>query len=239
MSRYYEFSEYVPVEQKKINNQKQLDKLKKKQGDVKPVIIKGTKLASTWWAIAWNQNLESYSDYGNRLPRGRSYIRHGAVLDLQIKKGEIEALVNGSGRSPYKITITIKPMSKESWQKLILACEGKIDSFEELVAGKFPKALGEIFMNKKNGLFPSPKDINLGCSCPDWATMCKHVAAVLYGVGVRLDENPELFFTLRSIDIAQFIEETTVDMAESLLKKAGQRSERIIEDEDAMDLFDL
>lgn len=239
MSRYSGFPEYVPVAQKKKNNEAQLEKLKKQQSNLQPVSIKGTKLASNWWGIAWNKNLESYSDYANRLPRGRSYVRHGAVLDLQITKGRILALVSGSGRKPYEIEIKIEPMSKPAWDKLITACEGKIDSLGELVEGKFPKALGTIFTDKQNGLFPTPKEIKLACSCPDWASMCKHVAAVLYGIGVRLDENPELFFTLRSIDIAQFIESTAIDMAEAMIKKANKGSARIIQDEDMGDLFDL
>ena len=172
--------------------------LKKKQ-DLRPVIIDGSVIARTWWGKAWNKNLESYADYTNRIGRGRSYVRSGAVLDLQVSAGEITALVQGSRAKPYSITIRIKKLNKNTWNLVTSACEGKLESLEELLAGKFPKALEEAFMQRKTGLFPSPKEIEFECSCPDWASMCKHIAATLYGIGARLDEDPTLFFTLRGV----------------------------------------
>src|SRR5260370_37407973 len=58
---------------------------------------------------------------------------------------------------------------------------------------------------QKTGLFPSPREIKLSCSCPDWAEMCKHVAAVLYGIGTRLDQQPELLFRLHGVDEKELI----------------------------------
>jgi hypothetical protein len=105
---YYGFPEYVPVAERKRKAQQAVEKLKKKNPDISPVIIEGRKLVRTWWGKAWNDNMESYSDYGNRIGRGRSYVRNGAVLDLKIEKGTVIALVQGSSAKPYKIEIQIR-----------------------------------------------------------------------------------------------------------------------------------
>ena len=165
---FYGFSEYVSVAERKRKTQKAVEKLKKKNPDISPVIIEGRKLVRTWWGKAWNDNLESYSDYANRIERGRSYVRNGAVLDLKIEKGTVIALVQGSSSKPYKIQINIRQIDDDVWGKIKKSCEGKIESLQELIDGKFPKALSELFTAKGSGLFPSPKEISLGCSCPDY-----------------------------------------------------------------------
>lgn len=204
-----------------------------------PVIISGNKLAKTWWGIAWNNNLERYSDYSNRIGRGRSYIRNGAVLDLKITPGNINALVQGNRKKPYRVDIAIRPLAKETWEAITKACEGKIDSLQELIEGRFPKALSELFMVQGKGLFPAPAEISLDCSCPDWAYMCKHVAAVLYGVGARLDENPELFFVLRQVRMDDLISVAINQKARTMLKKADTKSRRIIDDADILGIFGI
>jgi len=173
---YYGFYEYVSVAEKKARNQKAIEKLRKKNPDIAPVVISGNKLAKTWWGKAWDDNLESYSDYANRMDRGRSYVRHGAILDLLITPAKVTAIVQGGEKRPYEINIAIKPLNKDAWEKITKACEGKIESLQELIEGRFPKALIELFTAKGKGLFPAPKEITLHCSCPDYATMCKHVA---------------------------------------------------------------
>lgn len=160
-------------------------------------------IARTFWGKAWCDNLEAYSDFENRLPRGRTYVRNGSVIDLQIGQGEIAALVSGS--SVYTVEIAIKPLERTRWKALIEACAGQIDSLVELLHGRFARGVMEIITCKQRGLFPSPKQISMNCSCPDGAIMCKHVAAVLYGVGARLDEKPELFFQLRNVDHSELI----------------------------------
>ena len=226
------FSKYVHKAEKK------LAQAEKKQ-DLRPVIIEGSVIARTWWGKAWNRNLESYADYANRIGRGRSYVRCGAVLDLQVSAGKIKALVQGSRAKPYAITITITKLNKNTWNQVASVCEGKQTSLEELLAGKFPKALEETFMRRKTGLFPSPNEIEFECSCPDWASMCKHIAATLYGIGARLDEDPTLFFTLRGVDTADLIKRAVSSTAEDLLKKASQNSSRIIEDADLSAVFGI
>ena len=234
---FWGFPKHVRKAEKKAKAEKKLAQLKKKQ-DVRPVIIEGSAIARTWWGKAWNKNLESYADYRNRIGRGRSYVRCGAVLDLQVHAGEIKALVHGSRAKPYSINIKIKKLNKNTWQQVVAECAGKLESLEELLTGKFPKALEETFI-QRNGLFPSPKEIEFDCSCPDWASMCKHVAATLYGVGARLDEDPTLFFTLRGVDTGDLIKRTVTSKAEDLLKKASKKSFRIIEGADLSSVFGI
>ena len=237
MSFYYK--PYVTVAQKRAKAQKKLAQLRKKNPDIQPVTIEGTAIAKTWWGKAWNRNMESYADYAYRIERGRSYVRHGAVLDLQIRKGRIEALVQGSEARPYEVSIKIKPIEKKAWERIKEACMGDIDSLSEILEGKFPKALGAIFTAQGTGLFPSPEEIKLSCSCPDWATMCKHVAATLYGVGARLDENPMLFFTLRDVDAEDLVEKAVEDQTKKLLTKAETKSSRVLENVDLAAMFDI
>ena len=239
MAYYSGFPEYVTVAEKRQKAQKSVEKLRKKNPDICPVIIAGTKIAKTWWGKSWNDNLESYSDFANRIGRGRSYVRHGAVLDLKITQGEIRALVQGSASRPYQVTISIQPLSNAVWQVITKNCAGKIDSLQELIVGKFPKALAEVFTAKGKGLFPASKEIRLQCSCPDGANMCKHVAAVLYGVGARLDDDPTLFFVLRKVKVDDLISEAISQKTETLLKKSKAKSRRIIEDTDIADMFGL
>jgi Uncharacterized conserved protein len=239
MSRYGYFAEYIPVAEKRERAQKSIEKLKKKNPNISPVIITGRKIARTWWGESWNDNLESYSDYSNRIGRGRSYVRHGAVLDLKITQGNISALVQGSGTKPYQVDISIKPLQKDVWEAIAKDCAGKIESLQELIEGKLPKALSDLFTAKGKGLFPSPKEIELQCSCPDWANMCKHVAAVLYGVGSRLDDDAGLFFVLRNINIEELISETINKKSKTLLEKSETRSRRILDETDISGMFGI
>ncbi len=236
---YSRFPRYVSVGEKLAKAQKKLEQLKKKNPNITPLILHGTKLAHTWWGIAWNTNLEKYADYSNRIGRGRSYIRNGCVLDFKIKPGEITSLVQGTGSRPYEVAIKIKPLNKEAWNEMKKQCEGKIESLQELIEGRFPKNLIEIFTAKGEGLFPSPKEIKFSCSCPDWASMCKHVAATLYGVGAKLDDDPKLFFLLRKTEMDDLITEALYDKSKKMLKKAEKKTSRVIDDLDAVKMFGI
>ena len=239
MMSYWRYPRYVSVAEKRAKAEKKLKQLKKKNPHIKPIEIEGRTIARTWWGKAWNQNLESYADYSNRIGRGRSYVRHGAVLDLQIDSGKVESLVQGSKSKPYSVTIRIKATGKKTWQEIKTASEGKLDSLQELLSGKFPKGLGEIFTTQGKGLFPSPKEIDFDCSCPDWATMCKHVAATLYGIGARLDEDPELFFKLRQVKMKDLVSEAVEGKTRELLKKARKKTARAIAESDLGDVFGI
>ena len=234
---YYGFYEYVSVAEKKKKAEKSLEKLKKTNPNISPIIIEGRTIASKWWGKAWNKNLESYADFSNRIGRGKSYVKNGAVLDLKIKEGKVEALVQGSGSKPYNVVISIDKLNKTKWEKVTEICNHRIDTMETLLAGKFPKEFDEIFNASKNGIFPSPKEIHFKCNCPDSARMCKHVAAVLYGVGAKLDEDPILFFKLRNIDFQELLKKSMEEKMQNMLKNADKKSERIIDDTDVFDLF--
>ena len=147
----------------------------------------------------------------------------------KIKKGKIQARVQGTRRTPYKVEIRISPLSEEKCQAIIKKCGRKLDNLEKLLTGDFPEEMSELFQSK-DGLFPAPKEISFTCSCPDWALMCKHVAAALYGVGARLDENPLLFFELRGIDVGHFIDITLANKVEAMLANAGNVSSRMMDD---------
>jgi uncharacterized Zn finger protein len=222
------YYKYVPVSTKKARSAKSLERLRKKNPNLAPIQINGRKLARTWWGIAWNTNLERYADYINRIDRGRSYVRNGAVLDLQIKPGKITGLVQGSVSRPYEIEILIQPLKPEAWSTVSQACVGSIQSLNDLVEGKFPKSLSDLFTAKGVGLFPTPREIKFDCSCPDYADLCKHVAAVLYGVGSRLDEDPTLFFDLRQVNINDLISHTLNQTTDLMLEKSRLRSSRTL-----------
>lgn len=204
-SRWGGFPPYVSVKKRKQKNQGLAENLLEKGYELRPVTVVGNKrhLASSFWGQSWCRHLNSFSDYENRLPRGRSYVRQGAVLDLGIEAGSISALVSGS--ELYEVHIKIALLEEETWKVIQEKCSGQIDSLLELLQGKLSDKVMKQVANKNEGLFPSPQDISLSCSCPDWAEMCKHVAAVLYGVGVRLDEEPELLFLLRGVDAQSLI----------------------------------
>jgi uncharacterized Zn finger protein len=235
----YGYPPYVSVAEKRARARRKLEQLRKKHPDIHPVVVEGNALVRTWWGKAWNSNLGKYADYANRVGRGRSYVRHGAVLDLQIKPGQVNALVQGSQGSPYTIAIKIKPVSESIWKQIKAACEGQLASLQELLEGRFPKGLMELFTAKDCGLFPAPKEIEFKCSCPDWAYMCKHVAAVLYGIGTRLDEDPSLFFVLRKVKMDDLITQAIRDKSARLLKQAKKKTSRVIDDADLEDVFGI
>ncbi len=200
---YNQYPEYVSVAQKKIKAEKLAKKLAAKGEKLEPAVVKGSKIASTFWGQAWNRNLESYQHYENRLPRGRSYVKHGAVIDLKVEKGMIKALVCGS--ELYTVNIHIQPLKPTRWKELKEECSGQITSLIGLLQGKLPPPVMAAVTHHDTGLFPEPRDIRFDCSCPDYADLCKHSAAAAYGVSARLDECPDLLFLLRGVDHTELI----------------------------------
>jgi uncharacterized Zn finger protein len=225
---------YVSAADRRKKAEREMAKLRTKGHIGAPVVIKGRKLATTFWGQAWGDNLESYSDYENRLPRGRTYVRNGSVVDLQVNGGEINAVVMGS--SLYKVVVKVAPLPKARWNSICKDCAGSIDSLVELLQGRLSKAVMERVCQQEAGLFPAPSEITLSCSCPDWASMCKHVAAVLYGIGARLDEQPELVFKLRAVDHAELI--VSAAKGGTLLSPAAA-SARVLDGDDLSALFGL
>ena len=200
---YYGWKPYVPAAARRRKAEREVAKRKKEGQAVSPVVIDGRTIAKTFWGKSWCENLERYSDFENRLPRGRTYVRNGSVVDLQITAGAIHALVSGS--ELYEVRLSVSPVAKARWKAICEDCGGAIDSLVELLQGRLSKGVMERMCREQHGLFPTPDEIRLACSCPDWAGMCKHVAAVLYGVGARFDHQPELLFRLRGVDEKELI----------------------------------
>jgi uncharacterized Zn finger protein len=213
---------------------REAEKLGKKGRVLEPVVIAGRAITRTFWGNAWCKNLEGYSDFANRLSRGRSYVRNGLVLHLAIKPGTIEALVRGS--SLYKTTVAITPISSKRWKSICADLAGGIDSLVELLQGRFSAAVMDRICRQGTGLFPTPAEIRLDCSCPDYASMCKHVAAVLYGIGARLDERPEMLFALRQADASDLIANAD---GNATLARRGPRKNRVLARADLSELFGL
>jgi uncharacterized Zn finger protein len=200
---HQQWKPYVPVAERRRQALRKMEALRKKGLNVEPVEIEGRAIAKTFWGQAWCDHLESFSDFANRLPRGRTYVRNGSVCHLAIQKGKIEARVNGS--ELYTVKIEVQSLQRKKWQDIKRRCTGRIGSLLELLQGNLSDQVMEVVTDRQNGLFPLPNEIALDCSCPDWATMCKHIAAVLYGVGARLDRQPELLFKLRGVDHEELI----------------------------------
>ena len=235
MAYYYGgYDDYVSVAARRAQAMLELAKLQKKGRQTSPVVIEGRKIATTFWGKAWCDNLERYSDFANRLPRGRSYVRNGSVVDLQVAPGSVTALVIGSRM--YEVKVTVAPVSRARWTAVCADCSGAIDSLVELLQGRFSEAVMTRLCEEQSGLFPSPRDIVFTCSCPDWASMCKHVAAVLYGIGARLDRQPELLFALRQVDQRDLIATAGSDLS---AKHRGSRGAKILEADDLSAMFGI
>jgi uncharacterized Zn finger protein len=211
-----------------------MEKRRKQGKTVSPIRIEGRTIATTFWGKAWCENLERYSDYANRLPRGRSYVRNGSVVDLQIKSGVINAFVSGS--ELYEVSLNVKPVPKAKWKSICSDCAGGIDSLVELLQGRLSKGVMERICRQNQGLFPTPEEIEFSCSCPDWAGMCKHVAAVMYGIGARFDHQPELLFRLRAVDEMELI--ASAGQA-APLQKQGAAAGKVLGGEDLSEMFGL
>jgi len=228
---YGDWEPYVPVAARRARAAKEVDKLRKKGTKVEPIEVQGRKIVRTFWGEAWCRQLENFSDYQNRLPRGRTYVRNGSVCHLAISSGKVEAIVSGS--QLYRVNVSISPLPVQTWENVCKKCTGQIGSVLELLQGRFSNHVMAIVTDQNQGLFPRPNEITLACNCPDRAKMCKHVAAVLYGVGARLDHQPELLFLLRDVDHEELI---TLEM-DIQLATSGKGKSRRLAGADLSDVF--
>lgn len=217
---YNQWAPYVSVAKRRAQAQRAMAKLRKQGKHIEPVEVEGRKIARSFWGEGWCKQLERFSDYDNRLPRGRTYVRNGSVAHLAISKGKIEAIVSGSAL--YHVDIAIKPLARKKWKILCQQCTGQIGSILELLQGQLSNQVMQIVTDPNTGLFPDPNEITLSCDCPDWADMCKHVAAVLYGIAARLDHQPELLFVLRNVDHEALIS-AELDMQTATSGKSKRR----------------
>lgn len=231
---WYSFRPYVSVAQRRQKAAQTAKKMAKQGQPLSPVQPVGRAIAKSFWGLAWCDNLEAYSDYANRLPRGRTYLRNGSVIDLQIAPGLITGLVQGSDL--YKIRIQIESLPAARWKSFCSGCAGQVSSLLDLLQGRLSKGVLEAITRPVEGLFPSPKQIKLSCSCPDSASLCKHLAAAIYGVGTRLDEKPDLFFTLRAVDMKDLITAATATATQTDTAATGDGS---LQGEDLSALFGI
>lgn len=231
---FFRWKPYVPAAERRRKAAQALARFQKKGKAFSPVVIEGTAVAKTFWGKAWCNNMERYSDFSNRLPRGRTYVRNGSVIDLKIAAGEVTGKVMGS--SLYTTTVRVAALPKARWQAIGKDCSGTIDSLIELLQGRLSKGVMERICRQETGLFPSPKEIAFDCSCPDWAEMCKHVAAVLYGIGARLDKEPELLFTLRKVDPKDLVAQAAGAVP---LAKKGLAAGKVLEDSKLAEVFGI
>lgn len=231
---FWSYKPYVSVGARQKLAEKAAAKAKKAGAIYSPVAASRGAIAKTVWGKAWCDNLEQYSDYETRLPRGRTYMRNGSVIDLQLTSGKVDARVMGS--SLYAVSVTIQPVAAPHWKAICTDCSASIDSLVELLQGKLAAPVMARITTPKTGLFPAPSDISFDCDCPDWAGMCKHVAAVLYAVGARLDQQPELLFKLRQVEAKDLVAQ-----AVGGLPKSGKKPvcSKVLDDVDLADMFDL
>ena len=236
----FDYPAYVSVAERKARGARALAPLlKRAKRAADPVVPagRGRHVATTFGGKAWGENLERYADFANRLPRGRAYVRNGSVLDLTIGQGKVDAYVAGS--ELYTVTIGIRPLGRARWKRVVSRCTGRIGSLVALLRGELGPDVLSVLCDREAGLFPEPREISLDCSCPDRAEVCKHVAAVLYGVGSRLDTRPELFFVLRQVDQTQLIGSATAGAVSRPRKgKAKQLATDRLADVFGIDLVD-
>lgn len=231
---YWGFKPYVSAAERRQRSEKAAAKARKAGAQLSPIAPYRGRIAQTFWGKAWCENLEHYSDFANRLPRGRTYVRNGSVIDLKIAAGAVRAQVVGS--SLYRVDVTVEAVPEKQWRAISADCAASIDSLVELLQGKLSRAVMERICKPGIGLFPTPRDIKFNCSCPDWASMCKHVAAVLYGVGARLDHQPELLFSLRRVEARQLVAQAGTALP---VMGKGPAIGRVLDDTALADVFGI
>jgi uncharacterized Zn finger protein len=224
-----EWGEYISVAERRADAKREMDKLRKKGKSIEPIEIQGRTIAKKFWGKKWCEHLEAFSDYSNRLPRGRTYTRNGSICHLRIKKGCVEAIVSGS--CLYNVKVNISTLKDNKWEAIKKKSRGQIGTLLELLKGKLSDHIMEVVADHKEGLFPNKGEIKFTCDCPDWASMCKHVAAVLYGIGSRLDSQPDLLFLLRGVDASELI--TTE------LSTVATETDDLLDDEGLSDIFGI
>jgi len=236
---YYDYGYYETKAEKSRRIGEKLERLRKTDPNIAPLTIEGKTLAKSWWGKAWAKNLESYADYKSRLSRGKNYVKQGAILDLKIEEGKVSSKISGSGRKIYTCEIHIEKLSDERMKKILEHCQHKISTLDALLTGDFSEELLELFQDKSYGLFPSPDQINFRCSCPDVANMCKHIAATLYGIGAKFDDDPMFFFELRQIESENLIQKSVEKKLENMLEHVGEKTNRTMDVSKISDVFGL
>ena len=175
------------------------------EGGIKARSKRGA-ISASWWAQRWTDALRRIMDSG-RLSRGRTYARRGQVMNIDEKDGTIAARVQGSRRSPYKVSIQVKPLPEVTWENVLDVLADQAIFTAQLLAGEMPANIEEAFSAAGSSIFPtSSRQLETDCSCPDWANPCKHIAAVYFLMGEAFDDDPFMLFRLRGRTQEQILE---------------------------------
>ena len=217
-----DYSPRLSVKQLGALATERLETLRADGAVLNPVVNSSRKLAASFWGSAWMKHLARCEAGGLCLAPGRSLLRHGCVLDLNIGPGLIAALV--SADELYEVTLRIEPLDDEKLESLRNTCCGRIDSLVSLLEGKVDHAVLEILCAPEDGLLPEPADWHMNCSCPDWAEPCSHAAAAIYAAGVLIDADPMLLFRLRSVDPAALMAAPSIPEAEAVFDASALSS---------------
>jgi uncharacterized Zn finger protein len=154
-------------------------------------------LAERWWSRRFIDVLESYG-LGARMERGRRYARGGKVLSLAVGAGKLEARVQGSRRTPYRVTLRAAVPTAAQWRSIEAVFATRLGWAARLLAAEVPADLEEGFQQAGVALFPQRwDDLEARCGCPDQEVPCKHIAAALYVFAQRLDDDPWLLLAWR------------------------------------------
>ncbi len=174
--------------------------------ELHPVVSRSRALVSHFWGKAWMRHLAACEAGGLCLAPGRTLLRHGCVLDVQLAPGLIRARV--STQRLEEVELHLAPLDEERQAELVQLCQGRIDSLVSLMEGRVDETVLAPLCDPQLGLLPEPADWRMHCSCADWAEPCPHAAAAIYAAGVLIDADPSLLFTLRSLDPATLLRPT-------------------------------
>ncbi|MDR3279808.1 MAG: SWIM zinc finger family protein [Synergistaceae bacterium] len=187
---WHEFGNYTPTKPRRVD------------GGIKSTAKSGDK----WWSSRWYDFMDTFR-LGARLARGRAYARKGQVVDVSIKPGIVNALVQGSRVKPYKVTIEFEQITPDGWRRILERIKEQALFLSSLLSGEVPTELEEFFRLEGSSLFPTLKnEYDMRCGCPDYSVPCKHIAAVFYVLGDAFDGDPFLILSLRGMSHDKLLE---------------------------------
>ncbi len=165
-----------------------------------------SSFGKTWWGEQWLNSLNNI-DYSNRLPRGATYARKGAVKKISIKGNRIAAKVQGTRVRPYNIDIIMPPFFDPELSNFIKELSRRPAIISKMLNRELDPAVLSLAEQFNLKVFPKQwSDLKMNCSCPDWAVPCKHLASVIYKVSAEIDNNPFLVFSLHNVDLLAELE---------------------------------
>ena len=183
------------------------------KGGIRSRVIRGRAYQYNWWSRRWLQILEESIDAG-RLTRGRSYARKGQVVEIDVEPGLVSASVQGTRKKPYQIKLGFETVTDEAKELLLLRFRERASFAAKLLAHEMPEEMEEVFKETGIPLFMRKSAIRrFKCTCPDDATPCKHIIAVLLLLAEVIDDDPFLLLKLRGIDRERMISLLTSESA--------------------------